>query len=125
MRLLTRNGHDWTSRLPQQAKALAALKLKDSWLDGEMVVLNDEGLPDFQALQNAFDIGRSVDIIYYLFDAPFLQGEDLRETPVEERRQALKQALGRKSSKVLRFSEAFAAHHQDVLESACALSLEG
>ncbi|UVE48512.1 DNA ligase D [Pseudomonas chlororaphis] len=125
VRLLTRNGHDWTSRLPQQAKALAALKLKDSWLDGEMVVLNDEGLPDFQALQNAFDIGRSVDIIYYLFDAPFLQGEDLRETPVEERRQALKRALGRKSSKVLRFSEAFAAHHQDVLESACALSLEG
>ncbi|WP_338807686.1 DNA ligase D [Pseudomonas chlororaphis] len=125
VRLLTRNGHDWTSRLPQQAKALAALKLKDSWLDGEMVVLNDQGLPDFQALQNAFDIGRSVDIIYYLFDAPFLQGEDLRETPVEERRQALKQALGRKSSKVLRFSEAFAAHHQDVLESACALSLEG
>ncbi|MBU4631757.1 DNA ligase D [Pseudomonas chlororaphis] len=125
VRLLTRNGHDWTSRLPQQAKALAALKLKDSWLDGEMVVLNDQGLPDFQALQNAFDIGRSVDIIYYLFDTPFLQGEDLRKTPVEERRQALKQALGRKSSKVLRFSEAFAAHHQDVLESACALSLEG
>ncbi|WDH50380.1 DNA ligase D [Pseudomonas chlororaphis] len=125
VRLLTRNGYDWTSRLPQQAKALAALKLKDSWLDGEMVVLNDQGLPDFQALQNAFDIGRSVDIIYYLFDAPFLQGEDLREAPVEERRQALKQALGRKSSKVLRFSEAFAAHHQDVLESACALSLEG
>ncbi|WP_458379533.1 DNA ligase D [Pseudomonas chlororaphis] len=125
VRLLTRNGHDWTSRLPQQAKALAALKLRDSWLDGEMVVLNDQGLPDFQALQNAFDIGRSVDIIYYLFDAPFLQGEDLRETPVEERRQALKQVLGRKSSKVLRFSEAFAAHHQDVLESACALSLEG
>ncbi|AZD29644.1 DNA ligase D [Pseudomonas chlororaphis] len=125
VRLLTRNGHDWTGRLPRQAKALAALKLKDSWLDGEMVVLNDQGLPDFQALQNAFDIGRSVDIIYYLFDAPFLQGEDLRETPVEERRQALKQALGRKSSKVLRFSEAFAAHHQDILESACALSLEG
>ncbi|WP_277593425.1 DNA ligase D [Pseudomonas chlororaphis] len=125
VRLLTRNGHDWTSRLPQQAKALAALKLKDSWLDGEIVVLNDQGLPDFQALQNAFDIGRSVDIIYYLFDAPFLQGEDLRETPVEQRRQALKQALGRKSSKVLRFSEAFAAHHQDILESACALSLEG
>ncbi|WP_097303392.1 DNA ligase D [Pseudomonas chlororaphis] len=125
VRLLTRNGHDWTRRLPLQAKALAALKLKDSWLDGEVVVLNDQGLPDFQALQNAFEIGRSLDIIYYLFDAPFLQGEDLRETPVEERRQALKEALGRKSSKVLRFSEAFAAHHHDILESACALSLEG
>lgn len=125
VRLLTRNGHDWTARLPLQAKALAALKLKDSWLDGEVVVLNDKGLPDFQALQNAFDIGRSLDIIYYLFDAPFLRGEDLRETPLEARRKALKEALEGNSSKLLRFSEAFAAHHNDILESACALSLEG
>ena len=125
VRLLTRNGHDWTSRLPQQAKALAALKLQDSWLDGEVVVLNDKGLPDFQALQNAFDVGRSADIIYYLFDAPFLQGADLREAPVEQRREALKEVLGHKSSKVLRFSEAFVADHHDILESACALSLEG
>ena len=125
VRLLTRNGHDWTAKLPLQAKALAALKLEDSWLDGEMVVLDDQGLPDFQALQNAFEIGRSVDIIYYLFDAPFLEGVDLRESPVEERRAALKKAMGRQSSKLLRFSEAFVAHHRDILQSACALSLEG
>ncbi|MGE8499505.1 MAG: DNA ligase D [Pseudomonas sp.] len=125
VRLLTRNGHDWTERLPRQVKALTALKLDDSWLDGEVVVLNDNGLPDFQALQNAFETGRSLDIIYYLFDAPFLQGEDMRERPVEERRAALKEALGRKSGKLLRFCEAFAAHHQDIFESACALSLEG
>jgi bifunctional non-homologous end joining protein LigD len=123
--LLTRNGHDWTERLPLQAKALAALKLDDSWLDGEVVVLNDQGLPDFQALQNAFDIGRSLDIVYYLFDAPFLEGEDQRDSPVEERRAALKKAMERKSSKLLRFSEAFPAHPRDILESACALSLEG
>ena len=52
VRLFTRNGHDWTERLPRQAKALQALKLKDSWLDGEVVSLNGDGLPDFQALQN-------------------------------------------------------------------------
>jgi len=125
VRLLTRNGHDWTAKLPVQQKALTALNLKDSWLDGEMVVLNEQGLPDFQALQNAFEIGRSLDIIYYLFDAPFLQGVDQRELPVEDRRAALKKALGRKSAKVVRFSEAFAAQHQDIIESACALSLEG
>ncbi|MDR9750378.1 DNA ligase D [Pseudomonas sp. SZMC_28357] len=125
VRLLTRNGHDWSAKLPVQHKALTALNLKDSWLDGEVVVLNEHGLPDFQALQNAFEIGRSVDIVYYLFDAPFLQGVDQRELPVEERRAALKKALGRKSPKVLRFSEAFAAHHRDIIESACALSLEG
>ncbi|AZF37369.1 ATP-dependent DNA ligase, LigD [Pseudomonas sp. R4-39-08] len=125
VRLFTRNGHDWTERLPRQAKALQALKLKDSWLDGEVVSLNGDGLPDFQALQNAFDIGRSLDIVYYLFDAPFLNGRDQREDPVEMRRAALKSALSASKSKLLRFSEAFAANHHDIFESACDLALEG
>ena len=125
VRLFTRNGHDWTERLPRQCKALQALKLKDSWLDGEVVSLNGDGLPDFQALQNAFDIGRSLDIVYYLFDAPFLNGRDQREDPVEERRAALKSALSGSRSKLLRFSEAFAASQRDIFESACDLALEG
>ncbi|NVZ83387.1 DNA ligase D [Pseudomonas yamanorum] len=125
VRLFTRNGHDWTDRLPRQAKALEALKLKDSWLDGEVVSLNAEGLPDFQALQNAFDIGRSLDIVYYLFDAPFLEGRDQREAGVEARRTALKDVLNRSKSKLLRFSESFAANQRDIFESACDLALEG
>ncbi|MGC6369980.1 DNA ligase D [Pseudomonas sp. S2.OTC.A_B10] len=125
VRLFTRNGHDWTDRLPRQAKALEALKLKNSWLDGEVVSLNAEGLPDFQALQNAFDIGRSLDIVYYLFDAPFLEGRDQREAGVEERRAALKDVLACSKSKLLRFSESFAANQRDIFESACDLALEG
>ncbi|WP_225927042.1 MULTISPECIES: DNA ligase D [Pseudomonas] len=125
VRLFTRNGHDWTERLPRQTKALQALKLKDSWLDGEVVSLNGDGLPDFQALQNAFDIGRSLDIVYYLFDAPFLNGQDQRQAPVETRRAALKAALGTNKNKLLRFSEAFTAHHRDIIESAFDLALEG
>ncbi|AZE67016.1 ATP-dependent DNA ligase LigD phosphoesterase module /ATP-dependent DNA ligase LigD polymerase module [Pseudomonas synxantha] len=125
VRLFTRNGNDWTERLPRQVKALEALKLKDSWLDGEVVSLNADGLPDFQALQNAFDIGRSLDIVYYLFDAPFLDGQDLRNVAVEERRAALKAALSGSRSKLLRFSEAFAANQRDIFESACDLALEG
>lgn len=125
VRLFTRNGNDWTDRLPRQAKALQALKLKDSWLDGEVVCLNDDGLPDFQALQNAFDIGRSLDIVYYLFDAPFLDGRDQREDPVQERRAQLKDAVSHSKSKLLRFSEAFAANQRDIFESACDLALEG
>ncbi|MDG9926347.1 MULTISPECIES: DNA ligase D [unclassified Pseudomonas] len=125
VRLFTRNGHDWTARLPRQAEALAKLKLRDTWLDGEVVVMNDQGLPDFQLLQNAFDIGRSHDILYYLFDAPFINGEDLRETPLEQRRAQLKQLLGNPRRSPLRFSEAFSARHEDIIESACAMSLEG
>jgi bifunctional non-homologous end joining protein LigD len=125
VRMITRNGHDWTERLPLQAKAIGELNLGDGWLDGEMVVLNDAGLPDFQALQNAFDIGRSKDIVYYLFDVPFLNGEDLREKPVEDRRAALKKLLGKQKKGLLRFSDAFSASHRDIIESACLLSLEG
>jgi bifunctional non-homologous end joining protein LigD len=125
VRMITRNGHDWTERLPLQAKAISELNLGDGWLDGEVVVLNDAGLPDFQALQNAFDIGRSKDIVYYLFDVPFLNGEDLREKPVEDRRAALKKLLGKQKKGLLRFSDAFSASHRDIIESACLLSLEG
>ncbi|MGA4322970.1 DNA ligase D [Ectopseudomonas hydrolytica] len=125
VRLFTRNGHDWTQRLPLQAKALAKLGLHDSWLDGEVVALNEQGLPDFQQLQNAFDIGRSHDLVYYLFDAPFINGEDLRQTPLEQRRAQLKLLLGNTRNGPLRFSAAFTAHHRDIVESACAMSLEG
>lgn len=125
VRLFTRNGHDWTDRLPRQARAVAALGLGDSWLDGEVVALDDRGLPDFQALQNAFDSGRSDDLVYYLFDAPFLDGEDLRQAPLETRRARLQERLGNPRHSPLRFSAAFAVAHRDIVESACALSLEG
>ncbi|RML38549.1 putative DNA ligase, ATP-dependent, partial [Pseudomonas syringae pv. maculicola] len=91
VRLFTRNGNDWTDQLPELTKALKGLKLQDSWFDGEVVVLDEQGLPDFQGLQNAFDEGHSKNIFYYLFDMPFLSGEDLREVPLEQRRDALKQ----------------------------------
>ncbi|MEE4095414.1 DNA ligase D [Pseudomonas viridiflava] len=125
VRLFTRNGNDWTERLPELAKAIKALKLQDTWFDGEVVVLNDQGLPDFQALQNAFEIGRSKDILYYLFDMPYLTGEDLREVPIEQRRDALKQVLGKQRSRLLRFSDAFRSGHKDIVESASAMGLEG
>src|SRR5690606_30127438 len=125
VRLFTRNGHDWTQRLPQQAKALAKLGLEDSWLDGEVVALNKEGLPDFQQLQNAFDVGRSQGLIYFLFDAPFINGQDLRQSPLEQRREQLKALLGNTDDTPLRFSDAFTAHHRDIVASACAMSLEG
>lgn len=124
VRLFTRNGHDWTHRLPEQAKAIADLKLGDSWLDGEMVVLDDEGLPDFQALQNAFDVEKTQSIVYYLFDAPFLNGKDIREEPLESRRKALQMALD-DDSPLLRFSEVLDANYQHIYRSACAMNLEG
>lgn len=89
IRLYSRNGHDRTARMPRQKAALAALHLTSGWLDGEVVVLGRDGLPDFQALQNAFDAGGGDAIVYCLFDMPFLDGEDLRAVALEDRRAAL------------------------------------
>lgn len=123
--LISRNGHDWTARLPHHAEALQSLNLKDSWLDGEIVVMK-AGIPDFQALQNALDLDRNREIIYYLFDAPFLNGRDLREVGLEARRQQLQQALEPHSPELLRFSETFASESfRNLYDSACSLSLEG
>lgn len=125
IKLFTRNGHDWTHKLPKQAEALAALGLESAWLDGEMVVANEEGLPDFQALQNAFDSGRSGNILYYLFDMPYLNGVDLREVPVEERRAALATVLKPSEDPLLRFSDAFGEEPEALLNSACQMRMEG
>ena len=122
--IFTRNNNDWTNRLPLLVKAIESLNLADSWLDGEIVVLNEQGLPGFQALQNALDAEHTQDIIYFLFDAPFLNGIDLRTMAVEIRRAELEKILPRRKS-VLRYSAAFTADHHNIIESACSMSLEG
>lgn len=53
--LVTRGGHDWAARLPELVDELPRLGLRSGWLDGEIVVLGDNGAPDFNALQKSFD----------------------------------------------------------------------
>ena len=121
----TRNGHDWTAKLPALVKALAAAELEPCWLDGEIVVLNPKGLPDFGALQNAFDSKSTAAITYHLFDLPFYDGLDLRLVRLAERREILRTALAKAPQDTLRFSEAFEQAPQDLLASAAQLGLEG
>ncbi|WP_018925597.1 DNA ligase D [Pseudomonas umsongensis] len=125
VKLFTRNGHDWTHKLPEQAAALAALGLESAWLDGEMVVADEQGVPDFQALQNAFDAGRSASIVYYLFDLPYLNGVDLREVPVEARRATLATVLKPTENPLLRFSDTFNESPEALLDSVCKMHMEG
>ena len=125
VQLFTRNGHDWTHKLPHLARAIARLPLKSGWLDGEIVVNGARGVPDFQALQNAFDSSRTGDIVYHLFDLPYLNGRDLREEPLETRRALLALLFEKGASEPLRFSESFDAKPEDLIASACRMGLEG
>ena len=125
VRLFTRNGHDWTARMPALAQALAALPIKSGWLDGEVMAVDEEGVPNFQALQNAFDADKAQNLVYVLFDMPFADGLDLRALPVVERRERLRAVLDGHTDGLLRFSESFDATPADLLASACQLGFEG
>jgi bifunctional non-homologous end joining protein LigD len=123
--IYTRNGNDWTAKFSKQVKALEKLDIDSAWLDGEAVVLDDRGLPDFQALQNAFDVGRPQDIVVYFLDLPFLNGYDLRHVPLVQRRALLKALIEPVDDPVLRYSQDFAFQAEDLLKSACDMALEG
>jgi bifunctional non-homologous end joining protein LigD len=125
IKLVTRNGNDWTHKLPHLAKALKAMDLPDGWYDGEIIMPGERVPADFQALQGAFDTSRTGDIVYYLFDVPYCAGYDLREVPLEERRAVLQRVVERKPHEKVRFSAVFEARAEDVIASACQLGLEG
>lgn len=125
VRLVTRNGHDWTRRMPSLARSVAALGLPSAWLDGEIVVVDAHGVPDFQRLQNAFERELTDDIVYYVFDLPYCAGHDLRRVPLRERRAWLRRWLDAHPSDRVRYSDDFPAPPDTLLRSACELGLEG
>ncbi|AVO41146.1 DNA ligase D [Simplicispira suum] len=125
VRLFTRSGNDWTDKLASIADAIKALGLRSTWLDGELTATGDNGAPDFQRLQNAFDRAATTDLIYTLFDLPVYAGRDLREEPLLERRAALEALVQKDAGETLRFSAAFDARASDLVASACKIGFEG
>lgn len=127
VRCFTRNGHDWSARLKPLVKALQQLPVRSSWLDGEIIVEGEQGAPDFQALQNAFDEGAPEAIVYWLFDAPFLAGEDLRAQPQALRHAQLRALMDSAPlPPSLRLSEVFVDEAPEALLAAAAkLGFEG
>jgi bifunctional non-homologous end joining protein LigD len=123
--LITRRGHDWSAKMPGLVKELASLGVESGWLDGEIVVLRDNGVPDFNALQNAFDRRTSAGIVYFLFDVPFFDGYDLRQARLRDRRTFLESFLAERGTDNVRISATFDADPRSILESACRMGLEG
>ncbi|HEX3140172.1 MAG TPA: DNA ligase D, partial [Rhizobacter sp.] len=125
VRCFTRNGHDWSHRLPQLVTAIRALKIGWGWLDGEIIVAGPDGVPDFQALQNAFDAHSTQGIQYFVFDLPFHDGHDLRDEPLRARRDRLVQLIASKKGGLVQFSAAFDEDPKKLLASARQAGLEG
>lgn len=111
--------------MPALARALAALPLQTGWIDGEVLMLDSDDRPDFQALQNAFDGEHTDLLVFFAFDLLWHDGQDLRQQPVEQRRQRLQELLHKAPSDRVRFSQAFDAPPADLMAAACRLGLEG
>jgi bifunctional non-homologous end joining protein LigD len=125
VRLITRNGHDWTDHYRPVADALKKLKTKSTILDGEVVWLDPDGRTSFQHLQNALETGKTGSLVYFAFDCLFRDGEDLRDRPFLERKEALKELLESSSSDRVRISEHWSSSGEEMLKAACGLKFEG
>ena len=125
-RLRTRNGNDWTESFPSLLSALQNLKIDSAVLDMEAVLLDPEGKSNFQALQAALGEGGHPErIVAYGFDLLYLDGSDLTELPLTERKDKLEALLAKSDQSVLRYSEHFAVDGAEMYDKACAKGLEG
>ena len=105
-RNLSRNEKDLGGKFPEVKDAVTALALQDAVIDGEIVALDDKGRSSFQLLQG-FDMGLvRPPIVFYAFDLLRLNGEDLRNLPIEERKAKL-EGLLKKPPGGIRFSVSF------------------
>jgi bifunctional non-homologous end joining protein LigD len=102
VRMDSRSALDYTHKYPVLSKALLDLG-RDLVLDGEVVVFNDEGRPDFDALQRYN--GQDTPLSYCLFDILWLDGFDMKQLTLVERKQILQELL--KGNKILRYCDSF------------------
>ena len=130
VRLITRGGHDWTHRFPAIAQAAEALGPTTMILDGEAVVLDEEGRSDFNLLQRSLGASGknggklpSSNSLLYAFDILYLDGHDLRAMEYEARRQLLEDVI--EGQGAIRVSEEIEADPEALLANACSLGLEG
>jgi len=124
VRLITRNGKDWTGSFPALSVALSGLGADEAVLDMEAVVLDGHGKSNFQSLQNALgEGGDSKSIVAYVFDLLYLNGKDLTPLPLLERKRKLETLLGK--SKTLRYSGHVIGQGEEMFAKACEAGLEG
>ncbi|MBB4277009.1 non-homologous end-joining DNA ligase [Rhizobium mongolense] len=128
IRIITRGGHDWTDRFPAIAKAAKKLGVATAIIDGEAVVLDEQGRSDFGLLQQSLG-GRSGtrtsnEAIFMAFDLLYFDGRDLRQLEFTARRHLL-EGLIKSRDDVIRLSEEIEADGDRLFLAACDHGLEG
>lgn len=128
-KFFTRAGNDWTARYGSLAQEARKIKVDDAIIDGEVVSIDDQGRTDFSRLQTVLsDVLNARDqkrLVYYAFDLLWLNGEDYRDKPLIERKEALQRVLARAGSERIRYSEHWTDEGDKVLKASCNMDMEG
>jgi bifunctional non-homologous end joining protein LigD len=128
VRLISRNGQDWTERFPAIAALLTNIEATDALLDGEVVALGADGISSFRRLQEALSAHHTGGLIYQTFDLLHLNGFDLTGVALHARKDALAALLdasGLTGSARVRFTDHIEGRGRDFLNGVCRLGLEG
>ncbi len=127
VRLFTRNGHDWTERYQSVADALQDIGLKSALIDGEVVVQDGQGKTSFPALQDALATGATEKLVFFAFDLLYLNGYDLRQVPLANRKTTLSRLMDAHvtDTGALQVSEHVTGNGSAFFAHAARLALEG
>jgi bifunctional non-homologous end joining protein LigD len=121
VRLITRNGNDFTRRFPLAAAAVAALPGRSCLIDGEAIACDDNGLAVFDLIRSHRNHGSA---ILCAFDLLEIDGEDLRRVPIEQRKQRLARLL-RSPHHGIVLNEHFEGNGAVIFKHVCKLGCEG
>jgi len=126
VRSISRNGIDWTHKVPPIVAALAKLNLSGAWVDGELIVTDPNGRSDFSLLQHMLEQGRLDELAYCAFDLLFYDGKDLRALPLSDRKTRLDAAFNQLPAKgPIRLADQIHSDSADLLKRVCSQHLEG
>jgi bifunctional non-homologous end joining protein LigD len=123
-RVFSRNGHDWSDRYPGIVRAAAGLRCKSAIIDGEAIVPDGDGRSDFESLQSAIRV-RPYSIVLYAFDLLHLDGKDLRQKTLLERRGELQRLVGSDAESRIQFSDEFDGDGAALFKACADRELEG
>jgi len=122
VRLLTRNGHDWSGRYPWIVESALKNRTRQFVIDGEAVVLGVDGVSDFDGL---YSRQHDEEGQLYAFDVLALDGEDLRRLPLTMRKTNLARLLARRADGIFVAPFEQGEIGPDLFRAACRMGLEG
>jgi bifunctional non-homologous end joining protein LigD len=121
VKLYSRNGNSFVSNYPVVVEALSQKNIQ-AVMDGEIVVINEDGKPDFQKLQH-YDGNRHLPLLYYVFDLLELNGKKLHDLPLTDRKYLLQGLL--EENPVVKYSDHIEESGEDFYEVIKDRDLEG